>query len=61
MKTFWKAFTFAVMIMGVNAVADERSDYLKQYPAADTNGDGLVNILDLSFAARLLPEGTACH
>ena len=42
MKTFWKAFTFAVMIMGVNAVADERSDYLKQYPAADTNGDGVL-------------------
>jgi hypothetical protein len=29
-------------------------------PLADTNGDGVVNILDLSFASRFLPAGTVC-
>jgi hypothetical protein len=30
-------------------------------PRADVNGDGVVNVLDLSFVARQLPEGTTCH
>lgn len=30
-------------------------------PRADVNGDGVVNILDLSFVAKQIPAGTACH
>jgi hypothetical protein len=30
-------------------------------PLADANGDGVINILDLSFASRLLPPGTVCN
>jgi hypothetical protein len=30
-------------------------------PRADVNGDGIVNILDLSFVARQLPAGTVCE
>jgi len=29
-------------------------------PRADINGDGIVNVLDLSMVARLLPAGTTC-
>jgi hypothetical protein len=30
-------------------------------PLADANGDGVISILDLSFASRLLPAGTVCQ
>lgn len=30
-------------------------------PLADVNGDGVVNILDLSFVARQLPAGMVCR
>ena len=30
-------------------------------PRADVNGDGIVNIVDLSTVARTLPAGTVCH
>jgi hypothetical protein len=29
-------------------------------PMADVNGDGIVNVLDLSTVARQLPVGTTC-
>lgn len=29
-------------------------------PRADVNGDGVVNVLDLSIVARQLPAGTTC-
>ncbi len=29
-------------------------------PRADVNGDGIINVLDLSIVARLLPAGTTC-
>jgi hypothetical protein len=45
----------------IKASFDKKAGQAGFNPLADTNGDGLVNILDLSFAARLLPEGTACH
>ena len=28
---------------------------------ADVNGDGIVNVLDLSFVAKQLPAGTTCR
>ena len=31
------------MIIEVNAMADERSDYLKQYPVGDMDGDGVLS------------------
>jgi hypothetical protein len=30
-------------------------------PRADVNGDGIVNILDLSAVARQIPAGTKCQ
>ena len=29
-------------------------------PAADVNHDGVVNVLDLSYVARMVPAGTTC-
>jgi hypothetical protein len=29
-------------------------------PRADVNGDGVVNVLDLSAVARQIPAGTTC-
>jgi trimeric autotransporter adhesin len=28
---------------------------------ADVNGDGVVNVIDLSSEARLMPAGTVCN
>jgi hypothetical protein len=28
---------------------------------ADVNGDGIVNLVDLSTVSRQLPAGTVCH
>jgi hypothetical protein len=29
--------------------------------AADINGDGVINVLDLAFVSANLPKGTVCH
>ena len=30
-------------------------------PAADINGDGIVNVIDLAFVTSHLPTGTKCQ